>query len=285
MAITNWTLQLTAYGESNGDLVMNTNPIFPFSGSQFVTNIENRLLDDCTSVVSYTHTGSAAYHFSLIGTTKVLQTVLSGTLPARQDWCSNFWGPRILYGQVIIFSTDEPFYYTLRGHIACPSFGPNWALLLRVALDTNYNTSQQAANSEAQTAPFVLDLTNYYSGALSGILPVGSHTFICTEGISADFEAAGDSSDSGEIVLGLTPVKGPVGLYLSGSMTSEGSVELTFQSRPGLNSKVLATTNLALPLSSWTELGPATETLAGLYQFVDSDAANNQPRFYRVRLP
>ena len=123
------------------------------------------------------------------------------------------------------------------------------------------------------------------TGSLSGILPPGTHNFICTEGISADFEAATNSSDSGEIVLELTPTNGPVGVYLSGSMTSEGLLELTFPSRPGLNSTVLATTNLALPLSNWTALGPVIEVFPGLYRFVDSNAANYPQQFYRVRTP
>jgi hypothetical protein len=283
--ITQWTLYTTAYGETNGSVLMDTNAVFPFSGDQFVTNSENRLLEDCTSVVSYTHSASAAYNFSLIGTTRVLQTVLSGTIPAHQDWYSNFWGPRIVHSQGITFTNSQAFYYSLRGHFGSPSFAPGWAMRLQVGLDSDYNCNQLSGNAEAQAVPLVLDLTNFYTGALSGVLPPGIHNFVCTEGISADFEAAGDSTDSGEIVLELTPTNGPVGLYLTGSMTSEGSLELTFPSRSGLNNTVLATTNLALPLSSWTTLGPAIESPAGLYRFVDSDAANYPQRFYRVRSP
>ena len=285
MTITRWDLRVTAYGETNGVLLTHTNPVFPFSGDQFATNIENRLLDDCTSIVSYTHSGSATYNFSLIGTTRVLQTVLSGIIPAHQDWCSNFWGPRILYGQMVIFTNDQPIYYALRGHFGCPLFATNWVMRLQVQFDSNYNCNQLGGNSEAQVIPLVLDLTNFYTGSLSGILPPGTHNFICTEGISADFEAATNSSDSGEIVLELTPTNGPVGVYLSGSMTSEGLLELTFPSRPGLNSTVLATTNLALPLSNWTALGPVIEVFPGLYRFVDSNAANYPQQFYRVRTP
>ena len=48
---------------------------------------------------------------------------------------------------------------------------------------------------------------------------------------------------------------------------------------------VLASTNLALPLSNWDVLGSAGEWQIGLYRYVDWDATNYPQRFYRVRLP
>jgi len=47
----------------------------------------------------------------------------------------------------------------------------------------------------------------------------------------------------------------------------------------------LAATNVTLPLSNWTPLGPATEVSPGYYQFTDPQATNGGQRFYRVRSP
>jgi Kelch motif. len=48
---------------------------------------------------------------------------------------------------------------------------------------------------------------------------------------------------------------------------------------------VLGTTNLSLPLSSWTVMGGVTEFPPGRYQFTDPQATNSPQRFYRVRSP
>jgi hypothetical protein len=47
----------------------------------------------------------------------------------------------------------------------------------------------------------------------------------------------------------------------------------------------LATTNPALPVTNWTALGSATETLPGQYQFSDAQATNSPLRFYLIRSP
>jgi hypothetical protein len=48
-----------------------------------------------------------------------------------------------------------------------------------------------------------------------------------------------------------------------------------------LNFHVLATTNVALPLMDWTDIGPATLR----YEFTDPDATNYPARFYRLIWP
>jgi N-acetylneuraminic acid mutarotase len=48
---------------------------------------------------------------------------------------------------------------------------------------------------------------------------------------------------------------------------------------------VLATTNLAQPLTNWTALGGVMEIAPGQFQFTDLQATNFPERFYRVRSP
>jgi hypothetical protein len=53
----------------------------------------------------------------------------------------------------------------------------------------------------------------------------------------------------------------------------------TLQSQPGLRFEILAATNLALPVSNWTSLGPLTN-LAGATPYLDP-ATNLDRRFYQ----
>ena len=65
----------------------------------------------------------------------------------------------------------------------------------------------------------------------------------------------------------------------------DGSFQLSFANAPGASFTVLASTNVALPLSNWTVLGAATEIAPGSYRFIDPQAANSPVKFYGVRAP
>jgi len=71
---------------------------------------------------------------------------------------------------------------------------------------------------------------------------------------------------------------------LAGTKISGGSYTLTFTNTPGTSYTVLASTNLTLPLSSWTTLGTCTDSVPGSFQFTDTQARTNQLRFYQLRL-
>ena len=64
-----------------------------------------------------------------------------------------------------------------------------------------------------------------------------------------------------------------------------GSFQFGFSNSAGASFTVLTTTNVALPLSNWTALGPPTELSPGQYQFTDLQNTNDAQRFYRVRSP
>jgi len=53
----------------------------------------------------------------------------------------------------------------------------------------------------------------------------------------------------------------------------------------GLSYTVLASTNVAAPLNTWVNLGPAVEAPPGTFQFTDTQATNYPLRFYQVRGP
>ena len=64
-----------------------------------------------------------------------------------------------------------------------------------------------------------------------------------------------------------------------------GSIQLAFTNMPSATFTVLAATNIAQALNTWTVLGSMTEVTSGHYQFTDPQATNNPTRYYRVRSP
>lgn len=96
--------------------------------------------------------------------------------------------------------------------------------------------------------------------------------------------------------LGLAPDIGAVeGVYNAagpGKITSvtqggNGSLQLGFTNYSDMAFTVLASTNLNLPMNTWSNIGFAFESPlgSGHYQFTDMQATNNPLRFYRLRVP
>ena len=85
-------------------------------------------------------------------------------------------------------------------------------------------------------------------------------------------------------VLNINTVAVPVAITLTEAKTlPDGSFQFVFISSPGAVFTALGTTNLLLPLSSWTVLGGVTEGPPGRFQFTDPQATNSPQQFYRVR--
>jgi hypothetical protein len=77
------------------------------------------------------------------------------------------------------------------------------------------------------------------------------------------------------VVSGVTPTLG------AGS--SSGNINLTVSGAPGVTYRMLATTNLALPLSSWTPIATNTIDGSGLWHL--NDVPNQPALFYRAVTP
>jgi len=71
-------------------------------------------------------------------------------------------------------------------------------------------------------------------------------------------------------------------LSLGGAGVTNGQFGFTVQSEPNVVFQVLATTNLALPMSSWTSLGTITN-LSGSTNFVDASSAATQ-KYYTAQV-
>ena len=66
---------------------------------------------------------------------------------------------------------------------------------------------------------------------------------------------------------------------------ADGSFRFSFTNVTPINFTVIASTNVALPTSSWTVLGSALMISPGTYQFTDIQATNFARRFYQVKSP
>jgi len=66
---------------------------------------------------------------------------------------------------------------------------------------------------------------------------------------------------------------------------ADGSCRIVFTNNPGARFRVLMSTNIGLPLTNWTSLGPVPEPFPGQFQFADTKAAGSAVRLYRVVSP
>ena len=69
------------------------------------------------------------------------------------------------------------------------------------------------------------------------------------------------------------------------SRLGNGSVQFGFSNLSGPAYNVLASTNVAAPLNTWSNLGAPLEAPPGTFQFTDTQATNYSQRFYRVTGP
>jgi len=82
----------------------------------------------------------------------------------------------------------------------------------------------------------------------------------------------------------ILPLVTPV--FVSPAITAiPGGWQLNFGAQNGQTYKVLATTNLALPVNKWSILTNGTFGLSGTATFTDGSATNLQHRFYLIVSP
>ncbi|MEY2427908.1 MAG: hypothetical protein QOJ40_793 [Verrucomicrobiota bacterium] len=116
-------------------------------------------------------------------------------------------------------------------------------------------------------------LTNGATSFIRSNLTAGSHAVWA--GYASDTFCASSSAN-----LIATPS------YLTGAiLPGNGAFQMAFSNSIGASFTGLRSTQLALPLSNWSVLGPATEVSPGQFLFTDPQAASNARGFYRIRSP
>jgi hypothetical protein len=135
-----------------------------------------------------------------------------------------------------------------------------------------------------------------YGGLTQTMLPLPGSPAIdgCTSGTSftADQRGftriSGPFADIGAAEYGGTVIIVPNAPVLTGlTLLGNGAFQFGFTGLTGTSFTVFASTNVALPLNLWSNLGPAVETPAasGQFQFTDPQATNHPMRYYRVTSP
>ena len=112
----------------------------------------------------------------------------------------------------------------------------------------------------------------------TGLLP-GTHTFqvLAVDGLG--------NHDSSAAIATWTVLPPPPLPRLSDlTRLGGGGFQFAFTNATGVVYSVLASTNISVPLSNWSVLGPMLEAPPGHFQFTDTDT-NPIMRYYKVRAP
>jgi hypothetical protein len=128
------------------------------------------------------------------------------------------------------------------------------------------------------TTNLALPLSNWT--VLGGVTEVSPGNFQFTDPQAASYPQRFYLVRSGPSIGAVTTV-----VLANPAELLNGAFQFSFTNTPGASFSVLATTNLVLPLSTWTVLGGVAEVSPGQFQFTDLQATNGQKRFYRIRSP
>ncbi len=126
--------------------------------------------------------------------------------------------------------------------------------------------------TESWTATGPLNTPRYSHTAT--LLPNGKVLIACGDGYTF-----GTYLSSTELFV---PPVAPI-VLTNWARLPDGTFVFGFTNFAGGSFSALATTNPALPRTTWPTLGPVTETSPGTYQFSDSQAVANPRRFYAVK--
>ncbi len=85
--------------------------------------------------------------------------------------------------------------------------------------------------------------------------------------------------------VSVTDAPGETAVITNVEILEDGSLQLDFTAPAGGTYPVRANTDLDVPVSTWTEVGTASETSPGQFQFIDMDAPDHARRFYVVETP
>jgi hypothetical protein len=120
-----------------------------------------------------------------------------------------------------------------------------------------------------------------FNGGGSTELMAGTHAFQTAIAARGRIFVATDR----KIYAFSVPVSQPVIVLSNPTLLPDGSFQFDFTNIPSKGFSVFRSTNMSLPLSNWTPLGPVTEETPGQFRFIDPPANLDGPRLYRVRSP
>ena len=147
--------------------------------------------------------------------------------------------------------------------------------------DTQTNWLCPVRLSEADTYSLLVDYSTNADTTILATPPLDSRSQPISGWVSTstlfDYESVSFTVSNG-------PPLSPIQLT-SATLLPDGGFQVLFTNTPNKGFTALFTTDLTLPLSDWTVLGPVTESAPGQYQFTDLQAVDSPNRFYRVSSP
>jgi PQQ enzyme repeat len=120
-----------------------------------------------------------------------------------------------------------------------------------------------------------------FNGGGANELMAGTHAFQTAIAARGRIFVATDR----KIYAFAVPVPQPVIVLSNPTLLPDGSFQFDFTNIPGMGFSVFRSTNLSLPLTNWSLLGPVTENPPGQFRFIDPPVDLDGPRLYRVRSP
>ena len=165
-----------------------------------------------------------------------------------------------------------------------------------LALSTG-STVLAEINAQTLTNDLVRGLSNVvYAGTLSvtniaGTLAGGqSYRLFTAMSFSGNFSSLSPASPGSNLSWSFSPTNGTLNIVaappprIDSLNATAGSFTLSGTGPTGQSYRILATTNLALPLANWTTVGLGVFT-GGALGYTDSQMTNASRRFYRVATP
>ena len=180
--------------------------------------------------------------------------------------------------------TPRQTAHAARAYPAANPHRPKWSLVISPFSVTNTpdNPVWRSAITGVTVDGFTLP-TSAYDTTQSGkiVFNPGQSTLLQGSGAKSIVVSATGYGDDAVIQT----VAGVPSSILGTVLLSRGALTFAFTNATGLSFSVLATNNIAAPITNWPVVGPAVESPAGSgnYQFTNSPATNDL--FYILRQP
>ena len=218
--------------------------------------------------------------------TLLVSGVISGSAVTVSSG-STLGGTGLIHGPVVISS----------GATLAPGASLGALTISNVLALSTGSTVLAEINAQTLTNDLVRGLSNVvYAGTLSvtniaGTLAGGqSYRLFTAMSFSGNFSSLSPASPGSNLSWSFSPTNGTLNIVaappprIDSLNATAGSFTLSGTGPTGQSYRILATTNLALPLANWTTVGLGVFT-GGALGYTDSQMTNASRRFYRVATP
>ena len=232
-------------------------------------------------VVQFSFAGPINATYAVVTTTNLslplrLWTVLGPLLPSS-DNTYQFTSPTAASDSQRFYAVISPLALTLSPVISAPNLGPVKLLAPGVV---QFSFTGNTAESYTVVTTTNLSLPLSLWTALGPILPSYGNTYQFTSPATASdlqrFYAVISTLSLAASSANSTPNLGPA------KVLAPGVVQFSFLGNTGANYVVVTTTNLNVPTSLWTVVGPILPSYGNTYQFTSPATASDPHRFYAV---